>query len=105
MDFEQQKPITDDYRRGWERIYQQQEERKQYLNGCPILGDENQPKWHVENSPFGLLWQDDSMPPNEIRMSDGRQIVTITNIGLPQEDECHSPAKHSRDISTPTDPS
>jgi hypothetical protein len=58
MEFEQQKPITDDYRRGWERIYQQQEVRKQYANGCPIL-----------------------------------------------EDECHSPAKHSRDTSTPIDPS
>ncbi len=44
MEFEQQKPITDEYRRGWERIYAQQEARKAkrgtsvdtYLNGCPI---------------------------------------------------------------------
>ena len=28
MEFEQQKPITDEYRKGWERIYAQQEERK-----------------------------------------------------------------------------
>ena len=30
MDFEQQKPITDEYRRGWERIYLQQEARKAF---------------------------------------------------------------------------
>ena len=28
MEFEQQKPITDAYRKGWERIYLQQEARK-----------------------------------------------------------------------------
>jgi len=28
MEFEQQKPITDEYRKGWERIYAQQEARK-----------------------------------------------------------------------------
>ena len=28
MDFEQQKPITNEYRHNWERIYLQQEERK-----------------------------------------------------------------------------
>jgi hypothetical protein len=28
MDFEQQKPITDEFRNGWERIYAQQEARK-----------------------------------------------------------------------------
>jgi hypothetical protein len=28
MDFEQQKPITDEFRKGWERIYVQQEVRK-----------------------------------------------------------------------------
>jgi hypothetical protein len=28
MDFEQQKPITDEFRKGWERIYSQQEARK-----------------------------------------------------------------------------
>jgi hypothetical protein len=47
MEFEQQKPITDEYRRGWERIYTQQEARKAqrgtsvdtYLNGCPILSE------------------------------------------------------------------
>ena len=47
MDFEQQKPVTDEYREGWERIYAQQEERKAksrsipdtYPNGCPILSD------------------------------------------------------------------
>lgn len=58
MEFEQQKPITDEYRKGWERIYAQQEERKamipytihgriapcpsqavQYSNGCPILSE------------------------------------------------------------------
>lgn len=47
MDFEQQKPITDEYRRGWERIYAQQEVRKAkriasvdtYSNGCPILSE------------------------------------------------------------------
>jgi hypothetical protein len=31
MDFEQQKPITDEYRRGWERIYLQQEARKAHM--------------------------------------------------------------------------
>ena len=58
MDFEQQKPITDEFRKGWERIYVQQEVRKfvlnvyncandksypagtlEYSNGCPILSD------------------------------------------------------------------
>ena len=52
MDFEQQKPITDEFRKGWERIYAQQEARKSqvlqfcthmdpevYPNGCPILSD------------------------------------------------------------------
>ena len=47
MEFEQQKPITVEYRRGWERIYAQQEARKAkcsasvntYLNGCPILSE------------------------------------------------------------------
>jgi hypothetical protein len=47
MDFEQQKPITDEYRRGWERIYAQQEARKAkrstsvntYLNVYPILSE------------------------------------------------------------------
>ena len=28
MEFEQQKPITDEYRKNWERIYLQQEARK-----------------------------------------------------------------------------
>jgi hypothetical protein len=40
MDFEQQKPITDAYRAGWDSVYQEQAERKQYANGCPILEDE-----------------------------------------------------------------
>jgi hypothetical protein len=63
MDFEQQKPITDEFRKGWERIYVQQEVRKVpkdwprdssgnflgigtapndgtlYRGGCPILSD------------------------------------------------------------------
>jgi hypothetical protein len=28
MEFEKQKPSTDDFRTNWERIYQQQEQRK-----------------------------------------------------------------------------
>ena len=47
MEFEQQKPITDEYRKGWERIYAQQEARKAecsasvntYSSGCPILSE------------------------------------------------------------------
>ena len=47
MEFEQQKPITDEYRKNWERIYLQQEARKEkriaradtYFNGCPILSE------------------------------------------------------------------
>jgi hypothetical protein len=47
MDFEQQKPITDDFRKGWERIYAPQEARKAKRssipdtcpNGCPILSE------------------------------------------------------------------
>ena len=50
MDFEQQKPITDEFRKGWERIYVQQEVRKEksvdsagtYKNGCPILSEDPQ---------------------------------------------------------------
>jgi hypothetical protein len=45
MDFERQKSVTDEFRRNWERIYRQQEERKKekqttYPNGCPILTEE-----------------------------------------------------------------
>ena len=36
MEFEQQKPITDEYRRGWERIYAQREAWK-----CPRLSEVN----------------------------------------------------------------
>jgi hypothetical protein len=61
MEFEKQKPIMDEYRRGWERIFAQQEARKSdkravqsppagrgrrageddqhYPNGCPILSE------------------------------------------------------------------
>ena len=64
MDSEKQKPITDEYRKNWERIYLQQEARKEmmtpvylvspeyeslrkatnttepsYRNGCPILSE------------------------------------------------------------------
>ena len=53
MDFERQKPVTDEYREGWERIFGQcsyspyfGELRPlevydfSYLNGCPILTEE-----------------------------------------------------------------
>ena len=47
MDFEKQKPVTDEFRKGWKRIYSQQEARKEksvdsagtYKNGCPILSE------------------------------------------------------------------
>ena len=45
MDSEKQKPITDEYRKNWERIYLQQEARKTerifgvIKNGCPILSE------------------------------------------------------------------
>jgi hypothetical protein len=47
MEFEKQKPINDEFRKNWERIYRQQEERKssdthEYKNGCPILNEGKQ---------------------------------------------------------------
>jgi hypothetical protein len=52
MEFEQQKPITDEYRRGWEHIYMRNGRLYEnsappqprfnpvyYPNGCPILSE------------------------------------------------------------------
>ena len=44
MDAEHQKPVSEEFRRNWERIYRQQEDRKEkshtYQNGCPVLEEE-----------------------------------------------------------------
>lgn len=45
MDTEHQKLIKDEFRKGWERVYREQEKRKEerqetYPNGCPILNEE-----------------------------------------------------------------
>ena len=40
MEFERQKPITDEYRKGWERIWNFPAMRETvYPNGCPILSE------------------------------------------------------------------
>lgn len=57
MDFEKQKPITDAYRKGWERVFGHLRERldrhthqravseyqgkldDHYVNGCPIISE------------------------------------------------------------------
>jgi len=101
MYFERQKQVTDEYRKRWDEIWGNPERYLasasgfiavnvqapdvSYANGCPILEDAtDDSKWHVENTPFGLVIADDSVPPNEIRMSDGRQIVRITNLEMPK---------------------
>ena len=45
MDSENQNPVTDEFRRNWERVYREQEKRKEerhetYPNGCPILTED-----------------------------------------------------------------
>ena len=51
MDFEKQKPITDEYRKGWERIWNPRTTQdivhlytnrcpmQIYRNGCPVLSE------------------------------------------------------------------
>ncbi len=56
MDFEHQKPVTDEYRENWERVYFQEHEEEVkrtlrefnrnldlllYPNGCPILNEDH----------------------------------------------------------------
>jgi hypothetical protein len=45
MEFEQQKPITPEYRRNWERIYL-------YPNGCPVLDNEEGSECHSVNANY-----------------------------------------------------
>ena len=39
--------------------------------------------WHIESTPQGIVICDNSIPRNEIRLSDGRQVVRIFDLGIP----------------------
>jgi hypothetical protein len=108
MDFEQQKPITDEYRRGWERIYLQQEARKSdkrtmqsppagrgrrageddqhHSNSCPIVSEGN-----ITQQRYYEPLEEHTYP----------VYGGIARKAFRAEDECHSSAKRSKDSLKP----
>lgn len=75
MDFERQKPVSDEYRENWERVF-----RSGDMRNRPSL-------MPVIETPFGRFAVDPSMPRDCIGIIDrnGRRLFMV-NIGLQKDD-------------------